>query len=179
MYELVRRCLEEDDADSWNELWLLYFDVVAGPVRRIMWDHYSEQDAEDVVMTITVDLLGGERDKLRSFRGNTRGELCRWFLQVAIRTTLKWIDANRRSARKLKRYAAESSRRSPGPTEAEVNLTILELEEANVAIVSDMSGKDLARLRILAGLEEAEEQPTERTVRHWTKDLMPRVARMI
>ena len=179
MYELVRRCLDENDPDSWTELWLLYFEVVEGPVRRLMLDHYSYQDSEDVVMAITVDLMGGDHQKLRTFRGESRGELCRWFLQVAIRTALKCIDANRRRARQLRQYAAESARHSPGPTEAEVRLTIAELEQAAAAIASDVTDKDIARLRILAGLETVDEPPAERTVRHWKKELIPRVSRSL
>ena len=180
MYELLQRCLDENDGESWNDLWLLNVDVVYYPVRGLLLEHhFNEQDAEDVVNTGMLGFLGAGRDKLRSFRGNTRGELCRWFLTVAIRDAFKWMQKHRRSARKLKSYAAESSRSTPGPTEADVRFKITELESIAGAITTGINGKDIARLRILAGLATPDELPSERTIQHWKKELSPRVAQFI
>ena len=180
MVELLRDCLKNNDERAWTDLWLLFTDTVTERVRYHLLDYgFNEEDAQDVVMEISAELFAGKHEKLRSFRGETRGELCQWFLRVGINHARNWINRWRCRARNTEAYALESQRQSPGPTESDVRMLLDELEEAAHVLETGITPQVVFRLRILSGLEIIDGGLSDRSIRHWKQDLLPRCRRII
>lgn len=110
MQPLLRKCLLENDADAWVEVWLLFMDVVHVPVRQLLLQFgFCFEDVEDVEMEIARRMFVGQQCKLREFRGQTRGQLCCFFALVATNFARDWMKHQLRAKRVIADYQASTS----------------------------------------------------------------------
>jgi len=180
MVELLRKCLEEDDAEAWADLWMWFLEVAACPVRRLLLGAgFSEEDAEDVGMEISADLFAADTQRLRSFRGQSEVQLHCWWVRVATNYARNWIDHRLRAARRQREaFVEHATGRSASPTEQQIRLLLDELEALATSKEDGLSKRDVKRLRILAGLEPTDDTVSERTLRRWRQTLGERVRKL-
>jgi DNA-directed RNA polymerase specialized sigma24 family protein len=129
MLKLIEECLA-DHGQAWAELWLIYDDVAAKPVRALLVRAgFDPSEADDLAQEIYMHLHENDNARLRSFRGETQRDLAIWLGHLAVNFTRNWIVAHRRAEKREKkafREFPESER--DGPTEADIDSLLRELE---------------------------------------------------
>ena len=172
MMPLLTKCLLDDNGEAWTELWVVFDRAAAGPLRRILTFYdFDQRDADDVVMDVWRHLLEDNRKRLASFKGNSQRELKSWLVRVAVNFAHDWIC--RRLTADMRERAMRSQLKVPdrsGPTEYQVAQLLDDPES-----VADAA--DIRKLRILAGFEESDGDPSPRTIQRWTKKLEHRYAK--
>jgi hypothetical protein len=180
MQTLVSRCLENDDAEAWCELWLLYEESAAAPLRSLLLNRgFSAEDAEDLLMSLACELFLDDAPKLRSFCGTAKAQLGCWFARVAANYARNWtVQQWRRPAEVPQDSVTYEPASRRGLTQRQAKLLLDELDELAELPEYDITTADMQHLRVLLGFETSPSEIPERTLRHWKQSLREKLPRL-
>ncbi len=166
MLPLLRRCVDEDHGDSWSDFLLLMEKVALRPVRRLLKRfRIDPQEAEEVVQDVIVLLLKDERQKLRSFQGNSRPKLAAWLKCTAVNFTLDWLD---KRCRRQNHEQPAISAREPNDSYRSTEIELFELLDD---LKANLNNREIEKLEILAGIRTPACPIPKRTLRRWRRQL--------
>ncbi len=162
--QVLRACQQGGDDQAWADLYLMIEDAVSRPISRWLRRFgFSESEAEVVVLELVEALYMNDCRMLRSCRAHCDAMFHGWLRTVARHFTLDWVahpERNRRESCAPGLDAVDES----GPDEFLIRVFLNEWQP-------EMKPKHFHRLLILMGWHVLEQEPAERTLRHWRQEL--------
>lgn len=163
--QVLRACQQGGDDQAWADLYLMIEDAVSRPISRWLRRFgFSESETEVVVLELIEALYVNHCRRLRSCRANCDAMFHGWLRTVARHFTLDWVAHPARNRRETSAPGLDAVDES-GPDEFEIRVWLDEWQP-------EMKPKHFHRLLILMGWHVLEQEPAERTLRHWRQELV-------
>ncbi|MCG8649695.1 MAG: hypothetical protein MI861_07670 [Pirellulales bacterium] len=169
MLSLLRKCIEQNQAESWVEFCWLMENAMAGPIGRLLRRfRVDETEAEDLVQEIFLMLQQDDMRKLRTFQGESAGQLAAWLRRIAINYTLNWLDKRCRRIRREQECISVHCAFAGAASAEQCHLELLDDLKAK------LTHQEIVRLEILTGITRPAQPIAERTLRRWRMQLRRR-----
>lgn len=92
--ELIRRCINDNDIDAWEEFVRKFSRLVWTSIRKTYYNYsfqHSQEDIEDMYSSLFLSLMENDFKKLRQFKSKNACSVSTWLAIITVRSTIDFL----------------------------------------------------------------------------------------